>query len=110
MLEACFSKTSDKIMAKGDRKRRNRGFKLGNNVHLKSYNGSRSEPMPPHTTEYIRPSVYEEQLFTESLIEPEALEMDLASEKPDVRVKLLRNTKDQPSSSLFDQTATPKCK
>ena len=97
-------------MAKGDRKRRQRGFKLEHNVNLKLNKGSKSEPMPTNTTEYIRPTVYEEQLFTESLIEPEALEMDLASEKPDVRVKLLRNTKDQPSSSLFDHTATPKCK
>ena len=97
-------------MAKGDRKRRQRGFKLAHSYNLKLNKGSKSEPMPTNTTEYIRPSVYEEQLFTESLIEPEALEMDLASEKPDVRVKLLRNTKDQPSSSLFDQTATPKCK
>ena len=110
MLEACFIKPSDKIMAKGDRKRRQRGFKSANKVFLKSYNGSRSEPMPTHTTEYIRPSVYEEQLFTESLIEPEALATDLVSEKPNATVKLLRTVKDQPSTSLYDLTATPKCR
>ena len=108
MLEACFLKTSVKIMAKGDRKRRQRGFKSGNNVFLKSYNGSRSEPMPTHTNEYIRPSVYEEHLFTESLIEPESLATDSASENPNV--KLLRTTKEQPSTSLYDQTTTPKYK
>ena len=109
-IEDCFLNTSETIMAKGNRKRRQRGFKSGHNVYLKSYNGAKSEPIPTNTTEYIRPSVYQEHLFTDSLIEPEALAMDSASENPTTTVKLLRTTKYQPSMTLGDQKATPKCR
>ena len=60
-----FLKNKCQIKDKCDRKRRQTGFKSGNNVYLKSHNGSRSEPMPTHTNENIPLNVNEEHLFTE---------------------------------------------
>ena len=82
LARSLFYKTKWQNNGQSDRKRRQRGFKSANKVFLKLYNGSSSEPVPTHATEYIRPIVYEEHLFTESLIEPEALATDSVSEKP----------------------------
>ena len=111
-VQAYILKVSDQIMAKGNRKRRQRGFKSGHNPYpITSNNGSSSEPKPLQTTqstEYMRPSVSEEHLFTETLIETGALAADSTSEQPSVRVKLLRSTKEQPPTRLYDQKATAK--